>query len=68
MKRILKNAVLLAGLVGAAVAVRNYLAQDAAGGEGEVQISYSDGSMNALKGAEAEEISGIARQLVEAGL
>jgi hypothetical protein len=68
VRRIARNALILAGLVGAVVAIRGYLARDASGVEGEIQISYSDGSMNTLKPPESEEISGIARKLIEAGL
>ena len=68
MRRIARNVLILAGLVGAAVAIRGYLARDASGAEGETQISYNDGSMNTLKPPESEEISGIARKLIEAGL
>jgi hypothetical protein len=69
VRRIVRNTVILAGLVGAAVAIRGYLAQqEASGSGGEPQISYSDGSMNTLKPPESEEITAIAGKLIETGL
>lgn len=68
MRRFAKNALILAGLVGAAVAVRGYLSRETPSTGGEVQLHYDDGSMAAASPAEAEEITQIVRNLIETGV
>jgi hypothetical protein len=68
MRRVAKNALILAGLVGAAIAVRGYLGRESAASGGEIQLSYDDGSMNSPTPPESEEIAQIARKLLEIGV
>lgn len=70
MRRLLRRLVLLGALVGAVVAVRNYLKENEAPGEEAVQIVFDDGSTQALsaRSVEAQEFTDIARKIVEIGL
>lgn len=70
MGKLLKRLVLLGALIGAGVAVRNYLQNSEAPGEEAVQLTFDDGSTQALssRSAEAQEFTDIARKLVEIGL
>lgn len=66
----MKRLILLGALVGAAVAVRNYLESSEAPGEEAVQITFDDGSTQALssRSVKAQEFTDIARKIVEIGL
>ena len=70
MKRLLRRLILLGALVGAAVAVRNYLGGSEGPGEEAVQVIFDDGSTQALSSnsAGAQEFTDIARKGVEIGL
>ena len=64
MKKLLVRVALLGAAAGAALAARSYL--QSPGGSGEVQITFDDGSTEALDAAEVQEYTDIARQLLEA--
>ena len=65
MKKLLVRIALLGAAAGAALAIRSYL-QNSGNGSGEVQITFDDGSTDALDAAEVQEYTDIARQLLEA--
>ena len=69
MKKLLGRLVVLGALAGAAVAARNYLNRSATAGE-VAQIHFDDNSSHVLTAdsADGEELTNLARQLVEGGV
>ena len=70
MGKLFRRLLFLGAIIGAAVAVRNYLEGSESPGEEAVQVTFDDGSTQAFasKSAEAQEFTDIARKVVEAGL
>lgn len=70
MGKLFKRLLLLGALVGAGVAIRNYLEKTESPGEEAVQVTFDDGSTQAFAtgSAKAQEFTDIARKVVEAGL
>lgn len=68
--KLFRRLLFLGAIVGAAVAVRNYLESPESPGEEAVQVVFDDGSTQVFesRSAEAQEFTDIARKLVEAGL
>lgn len=70
MRKLVRRLVLLGVMIGAAVAVRNYLEGNEPPGEEAVQLVFDDGSTQALsaRSVEGQEFTDIARKVVEIGL
>ena len=67
MDKLLKRAALIGAVAGAAYAVKSYFDRDTEAVEGEVQISFEDGTSETLSSADSEELVDIARSVLEAG-